>query len=76
VDLAKAAVRLASVAGPAKQLNIRSIAAAPAGKRDDVIVFQIQGAAATPTLSAIPGINDFLGGRRYIPALRKTAETE
>jgi hypothetical protein len=57
-------------------LNIRSITAAAAGKRNDVVVFDARSTATALTPSAISRKNDLLCGGRNITALRKTAEAE
>jgi hypothetical protein len=62
MNFAKATVRLTAVAFLTKQLNIGSIAAAPTGKRNDMVVFQIQRTATAPTGAAIPRVNDLFRG--------------
>jgi hypothetical protein len=57
-------------------LNIRSITASTAGKRNDVVVFNAGSAATTLTPSAISRKNDLFSGSRNITALGKTAEAE
>lgn len=72
VYVTNTSVRLAPVAFLTKQLNVRSIAAPTTGKRNDVIVFQLHGTAATCTLTAITGIHDLFCRGRDVPTLRKS----
>jgi hypothetical protein len=57
-------------------LNIRSITAAAAGKRNDVVVFDARSTATALTPSAISRKNDLFSSSGNITALGKTAEAE
>lgn len=74
MDFTETAIGFATITLKAEQLNVRPIAAAAAGIRLDVIVFQVGGAAATLTPSTIPSIDDLFGGGRNVPTLGKTTD--
>jgi hypothetical protein len=76
VNFTIATVRLASVASLTKQLNIGSIVASSTGKRNNMIVFQLQRTATTPTGATIAGKYDLFRGLGNGPTLRKATEAE
>lgn len=73
VYLARTAVRFASVAFHAKQLNIGGHAGSTAREGHDVIIFQVHGASAALANTSVSGEDNLLGRFRHIPALRETS---
>ena len=71
VDLASTAVRFAAVARLAQQLDIGYVVAAAAGMGHDMVVLQVQTAAATFAYAPVAGIDDLFGGSGYVAALGK-----
>jgi hypothetical protein len=71
MDLASAAVRFAAVARLAQQLDIGYVVAAAAGMGHDMVVLQVQTAAATFAYAPVAGIDNLLGGSGYVAALGK-----
>lgn len=69
VDLASTAVRFAAVARLAQQLDIGYVVASTAGMRHDMVVLQVQTAAATFAYAPVAGIDNLLGGSGYVTAL-------
>ncbi len=71
VDLTGTAVRFAAVARLAQQLDIGYVVAAAAGMGHDMVVLQVQTAAATFAYAPVAGIDNLLGGSGYVTALGK-----
>lgn len=75
VYFARTAVRFASVAFHAKQLNVGGHTGSTAREGHDVIIFQVHGASAALTNASVSGEDNLFGRFRDIPALRKTSGT-
>lgn len=69
MNLASTAVRFAAVARLAQQLDIGYVVASSAGMRHDMVVLQVQTAAATFAYAPVAGIDNLLGGSGYVAAL-------
>jgi len=76
VNLTITAIRFTSIAFLTKQLNIRSVTLTATGERNNVIIFQVNGTAATLADATIPRKYNLFRGFRNISTLTKTGKAD